>query len=187
MAIEPVPGMRTKVSDGPEGLSFIVPAPRQIFAMLFLPLWLTGWVFGEFFALRTLVTEKGPAQAFLVIWLTGWTIGGAFAIFTWFWMLSGRERIVLKPGVLAHRYELFGLSVGREYDLSQARNLRVSPLPAFSGNGRGGLRTWGLGGGVMAFDYGAKTIRMGGSLDEAEGNMIVKKIQERYSISSTTS
>jgi len=160
MAIEPVPGMRTKVSDGPEGLSFIVPAPRQIFAMLFLPLWLTGWVFGEAFALRTLVTEKGPAQAFLVIWLTGWTIGGAFAIFAWFWMLSGRERILLKPGALAHRYELFNLSVGREYDLAQVRNLRVSPQPLLTGNGRYMFRTLGLSGGVVAFDYGAHTIRM---------------------------
>jgi hypothetical protein len=182
MAIVAVPGMRTEVSDGPDGLTFVVPAPRVWFAMVFLPLWIAGWCAGEFFALRTLVTAKGPELMFLIVWLTGWTVGGTFAIFTWIWMLAGKERVVLKTGVIAHRYELFGLSVGKEYDLSQVRNLRVSPQPLNPWGGGSGLRTWGIGGGLVAFDYGARTIRVAGSIDESEGNMIVQRIKARFSI-----
>ena len=46
------------------------------------------------------------------------------------------------------------------------------------------FRTLGLSGGVVAFDYGAHTVRMGGLIDEPEGNMIVHTIQQRYSIAS---
>ena len=175
MATVPLPTMRTAVSDGPEGLSFVIPSRRQWFAMVFLPFWLVGWCFGEVFAIGALVSGRGPSL-FLLAWLTLWTVGGAFAALAWLWMLSGRERVVLTPSLLVHRYELLGLSRSREYDISNVQNLRVSPESFNPWNMGGGLRMWGFGGGVVAFDYGAKTIRVAASVDEAEGRTIVSRI-----------
>ena len=181
MPTVPVPAMRTAVSDGPDGLTFVVPSRRQWFAMLFLPVWLVGWLFGEVFAVRGLISGKGPSL-FLLVWLTMWTLGGGLALLGWLWMLAGRERLVVKPGVLVHRLELFGLHRTREYDLSQVRNLKVSPESFNPWNMGSSFRMWGLGGGVVSFDYGARTIRVAASVDEAEGRMIVNRIQERYAI-----
>jgi hypothetical protein len=37
---------------------------------------------------------------------------------------------------------------------------------------------WGIGGGAIAFDYGARTHRFGASLDEAEAKQLIPRIQE---------
>jgi hypothetical protein len=42
------------------------------------------------------------------------------------------------------------------------------------------MRFWGIGGGLIAFDYGAKTFRFGASLDEAEAQDIVKELNRRH-------
>jgi hypothetical protein len=173
--------MRTVVSDGPDGLTFVVPSRRQWFAILFVPVWLIGWMFGEVLAIKALIGGKGPSL-FMVTWLTMWTVGGGLAALGWLWMVVGKERLIVKPGLLVHRFELFSLRRTREYDLSQVRNLKVSPESFNPWNMGGGLKMWGLGGGVVAFDYGARTIRVAGSVDEAEGRMIVSRIQERCAI-----
>ncbi len=39
---------------------------------------------------------------------------------------------------------------------------------------------WGVGQGIITFDYGAKTFRFGSGLDEAEAKMILSEITQRY-------
>src|SRR5882762_1075811 len=92
---------RSSLKDGPEGLEVVVPAKRNLFVMLFLLAWLGGWAFGEVSALRELISgAAGGPKAFMAFWLVGWTIGGGLAVFAWLWMLAGRERILLRPGIL---------------------------------------------------------------------------------------
>ena len=73
---------------------------------------------------------------------------------------------------------LFGLPLRKEYDLQHVRNLRVVPFDASIWSGRdsfGGMR-----GGPLAFDYGAKTVRFGTGIDEAEARMILDSIRTRF-------
>ena len=176
-----VPGMRSTIVSEPEGLSINIPARRQILVILFLPFWLVMWLFGEVFVTGMLLTGNGPIL-FMTVWLAFWTFGGAFAVFAWFWMIAGRERLILKPGLLVHRLEVFGIGRSREYEIAHVQNLRVSPEPQIARSWSAYLRLWGLGGGVIAFDYGAKTIRFAASLDEAEGRMIVTRMKEQYGL-----
>ena len=44
------------------------------------------------------------------------------------------------------------------------------------------IRSSAAEGSVVAFDYGAKTVRFGASIDEAEGKIIVDRIKERYGL-----
>lgn len=173
-------GRRSRVQEGPEGLEVVVPAKRNVFGMLFLLAWLGAWAFGEVGALNQLAYGAHGVKPFMLFWLAGWTIGGGFAAFAWLWMLAGRERILLRPRTLAIRHEVFGVGRTREYDLAHVRNLRVSPA-AYDPYGWGaGARSWGLGGGPVAFDYGAKTVRLVASVEEPEAAQIVRELNARH-------
>jgi hypothetical protein len=75
---------------------------------------------------------------------------------------------------------LFGKGRQKQYDPGQVRGLRVSP-PTFSPwDWSFGLSFWGIGGGVIAFDYGYKTFRFGAGIDEAEARHIVEGIVKRF-------
>jgi hypothetical protein len=45
---------------------------------------------------------------------------------------------------------------------------------------------WGIGGGLIAFDYGAKTFRFGASVDESEARDIVSELKAIHAFSETT-
>jgi len=166
------------MQDGPAGLEVAFPAKRNTFIMLFLTAWLGGWAMGAVTAARQLFS--GPAREggwFLAFWLTGWTVGGAFAIYAWLWMLAGRERVVLRPDALLIRREVFGLGRTHEYELAHVTNIRVSPV--ISDPWSQSMRFWGMGGGLIAFDYGAKTFRFASSVDEAEAAQVVSDLKTR--------
>jgi hypothetical protein len=179
MVVAPAP-RRSTVLDRPDGLEIVVPAKRNAFIMLFLFAWLGGWAFGEFSALSGLLRGTDGPVPFLLFWLIGWTAGGGFAAFVFFWMLAGRERIVLRPRVLAIRREIFGLGRTREYDLAHVKNLRVSPAVYDPFGWTGAARFWGVGGGLVTFDYGAKAIRLAASIDEPEAAQVVQEMRARH-------
>ena len=178
MKIAP-PARRWSVREGSEGLEVVVPAKRSVLLMLFLTAWLGGWLMGEISAGREVFFgSTSEPKWFLASWLTGWTIGGGFAIYIWFWMLAGKERVLLRPDTLVIRREVFGLGRTHEYDLAHIANLRVAP--AVTDPWSSGMRFWGVGAGLLAFDYGAKTFRFGDSLDEAEAAQVLKELTARH-------
>jgi hypothetical protein len=164
----------------PDGLELVVPAKRNVFIVIFLLAWLGGWTFGELSALGKLLSGAEGAAGFLFFWLVGWTIGGGFAAFTVLWMLVGRERIILRPRILAIRREALGLGLTREYDLTHVRNLRVSVGGYDPFGWAAGARFWGFGGGPVAFDYGAKSVRLAAAVDEPEAAQIVRELKTRH-------
>src|SRR5262245_24462670 len=171
---------RSTLVERPDRLELIVPAKRNFFVLMFLPAWLAMWAFALVNVVRELFSgSKGPVP-FLLFWLVGWTVGGGFALFVFLWMLAGRERISLQPRVLAVRRDLFGFGVTREYDLAQIRNVRVSAVPYDPSNWATMGRFWGLGGGPVAFDYGARTIRLAAAVEEPEATQIVSELKRRH-------
>ena len=182
MSVEPVPGMRSTISDGPEGLTILMPSRRVVVFLVFIPIWLCGWLLGETFAIRTLVGGMGgrqPPMLFLAVWLTFWTVGGLAIATAWLWTAFGRERLVVGSGRFVHQYELFAFAIPREYDVTAIRNLHAVPNPGATSFG-GRRNAFGVG--SIAFDYGSKTVYVGRGLDEAEGRMIVDRIRARHAI-----
>lgn len=171
---------RSAVFDRPDGLGIVVPAKRNLLVMVFLLAWLGGWAFGEFSVLSELLRGTDGPVPFLLFWLLGWTVGGGFAAFVFLWMLAGREQITLRPRVLAIRREIFGLGSTREYDLAHVRNLRVSPTFHDPFGWTAAARFWGVGGGLVAFDYGAKAVRFAASIDEPEAAQVVQELKARH-------
>jgi tetrahydromethanopterin S-methyltransferase subunit E len=84
------------------------------------------------------------------------------------------------------RRDIGGFGFDKEYDLVQMRDLRVAHLGVNPFDISSSLQLWGVGGGVIAFDYGARTYRFGAGLDEAEAKQIVTAIKQRYRIPERT-
>ncbi len=156
----------------------IVPAPRNLFALLFLPGWLVGWVLGEVVVIASLLAGGSRQPLFLMVWLVFWTLGGGYAALMFLRMLVGKEHLELERDVFRVRQEVFGIGRSREYELRHVQNLRVSgtrvPAP---------WRQFMAGQGTIAFDYGAKTIHIGDGLEEAEARQIITRMQERHRLS----
>ena len=119
---------RATLTDTTLGLVVTIPVKRNRFALLFLPVWLVGWAFGEAVAAANLIDgDVAPeARVFLMVWLAFWTLGGGAAVLAVLWMLAGRERITLGAAELGIRRELFGLGREKKYELVHCRNVRVS-------------------------------------------------------------
>lgn len=166
----------------------VIPSKRQIFAMLFLSLWLVGWAFGEISAIGMLVSEGGNAGTgrFMIVWLTGWTVGGAFAIGVVLWLHFGKERVTLSSTRLEIRQEVLGVGRSREYELTHVKNLRVSAESFNMFSSRNSFRALGIGGGNIAFDHGSSTIRFGAGIDEAEAEQVVADLKSRHSFEGST-
>jgi hypothetical protein len=185
MKVEPVPSGRAKLEEGSH-LRILLPPKRHAFAILFLLTWTVGWFFGERSAIQQITAAKDlAANGFLLVWLAGWTLGGAFSVFAILWMTGGREILELRSDVLLHRRAVFGLGMNRAYALEQIRALRLgpaSPMPFdLSGERRttSALVALGVAGGPIVFDYGAKTVRCGAALDEAEAKEIIARMIQR--------
>lgn len=187
MFVKP-PGPRHTATEDVDGLTISIPVKRNVFLFAFLSFWLCGWVIGEIMAPIGLFNEvkKDPAAAaFLIVWLCGWTLGGAFAICIWLWLLRGREIVTLSPEALAVRHDVFGLGRTMQFDAAEIRELRLATATFNPFDLRAGLAIWGIGGGMLAFDYGYKTYRFGAGVDEAEARVILQRVRQRLPASAT--
>jgi hypothetical protein len=183
MRITP-PTRLSEARDTADGFQVVIPARRYVFLLIFLLVWLSGWAMGEVSVVSQLM-KLGKVDWSMVFWLTGWTCGGMFASAAWLWLAFGREVVTLRSGELSVRREALGLGRSKEYDLAYVKNLRVSRVPSASSSPTGRLQ-FPLKGGLVAFDYGAKTIRFGGSLDEAEAAQVVSDLQQRHAFGPAT-
>lgn len=176
--------MRSIISDSPDGLRIIIPTHRNWFLLLFLSFWLCGWAFGEVTALNTLFRSNTPTNGalFLTVWLTFWTLGGGFAIYAWLWNVAGREVLLINEQTLTTRREVFGRGRPNVFDRTHLNNLRISPIAYNPWDWKTSLYFWGIGGGTIAFDYGAKTYRFGTRIEEAEAKQIIQAIKHRFTI-----
>lgn len=169
---------KAEVRETASGLEIAVPAPRHLFIMLFLPIWLIGWAFGFVSALAEITSGSGTGpELFLIVWLTMWTLGGGAALVTFLWMLGGKQIIRVERNQLSIRWDLFGLGFSREYDAAHIARLRIGEARGFNAfdMARAG-DFWGISGGLLVFDYGARTIRFGLGMHEAEASALLPRI-----------
>lgn len=174
-------GMRSVMTHEAGILTLTIPAKRNWFILLFLGFWICGWAVGEVMAPVSFLSGKAPTEAiiFMIAWLGMWTVGGAFAIYAWLWQVAGKEIIQVSTSSISRRRALFRFGATKEFGLAHVRNLRIAPPQGFNPfdfTAAGSF--WGISGGTIAFDYGAKTFRVGQGLDEAEAQSIVRKIKE---------
>jgi hypothetical protein len=181
MARVAVPAAKASISDTPDGLVISIPATKSWGTIAFIGFWLCMWAFGEFSVIHQLATGKpqGSGNLFMVGWLGAWTVGGCAAMYAWLWNMTGHEIVSLTPTSLAIRRDVLGFGRSSEYDLQSVKNLRIDKIPINSRYNQGfSLQSYF--GGTIAFDYGAKTFRFGGGIDEAEASHLIELLKSRY-------
>ncbi len=169
---------RSIVREVYDGIEITIPAKRNILMMLFIPVWLVGWGFGEVFVGYALVNNvNSGAKLFMGAWLVMWTVGGGFAVYAWLWLTVGKEIIRAGPELLAIKRDVLGFGRLTEYEWTHIFNLRAS-VQVWNPFARdAGMQLCGVSGGNVAFDYGATTIRFANFLDEAEAKQLVKELE----------
>lgn len=179
---------RLTITDTVQGLRIVMPCRRSWLVICFLGLWISGWAVGEVMVTRQFVNEDAPpgGEVFMLTWLGVWTVGGAVAIYAWLWQIMGKEIVTVDGQRFTTRRDIGGFGFDKEYDLVQMRDLRVGSVGMNPLDFSSSLQLWGVGGGVMVFDYGARTYRFGAGLDEAEAKQIVTAIKQRYHIPKST-
>ena len=179
--VEPGKG-RAIIEQVGSGLRIIIPARMQVFAVLFLPLWLVGWAFGEVTVARQLFGSGLPANGgslFLTVWLTGWTLGGAWALYVLLWQLAGKEIIELTSTSLRQRKQISIFSRSREYAVATIKNMRLAPPTPVFYQGQYVMQGLTFKEGTIAFDYGRDTHHLGAGLDEADADYVIGEMRKR--------
>ena len=175
---------RITITDTSQGLRIVMPCRRSWFVILFLVFWLCGWAVAEVMVANQFLNGDAPPEGefFMMTWFGVWTVGGVFAIYAWLWQVMGKEMVTVHGQTFITRRDIGGFGFDKEYDLLQMRDLRVGQIGFNPLEFSSSLQLWGIGGGVIAFEYGAKTYRFGAGLDEAEAKQAVTAIKKRYRI-----
>ena len=139
-----------------DGLGIYNPARRNIVLILFLMLWLTGWSFGEYFALSEILRGGNVVgSVFLLVWATLWTLGGLVAARVLLWNLFGSERLFMTGGMLVHSSGFGPFRRKRAHRLDQVGDFRLNlagdpaanaiPLGSIEYRAEGVRRVFGIG------------------------------------------
>lgn len=184
MARKQPPASRIIITDTPEGLRVVIPYRRSWFVSGFLGFWISGWAVAEVMVPVQFLKGNAPAEgaSLMYAWLAVWTVGGLLAIYAWLWQVIGKEIVTVHGQTLTTRRDVGGFGFDKVYDLVQMRNLHVEPAGFHPLDVSAALQLWGIGGGVIAFDHGARTYRFGAGLDEAEADQAMTAIQKRCRI-----
>jgi hypothetical protein len=177
MTYVPLGKARYRVEPGAGGELILIPARKFVFAMLFLPVWLTAWTAGGIAAIYQVLTSF---SAFLVLWLCFWAAGWAAAAGTLAWMAFGSETLRATGDDLEVAHHLLGWSRRKVYRGQEIRHLQPAPQPPwpFRFQWQMPLLT-GDRMGAVKFDYGARTVHVAGGLDEAEGRAVAELLSVR--------
>jgi hypothetical protein len=179
MLIRPRP-MRSRLLQRDGAIHARIPSHRSISSAflggLLVAAWLSSLVFLAAAYLkppRSPYGNDGPSWAIQISFLLVWLAAGCAWAYLWLWNLIGREEVTIDGQVIAVRR--WPLGRRREYDVRHVRRLRASPSARSSFRDPSGFF-----GGALAFDYGARTVRLGNGIDEAEAQLIVESIRTRF-------
>jgi len=156
--------------------------------MLMLVFQVLLWIVIEIFILTLIVgwlinsTERiSDGLIVLGIWLSLFTVAGLFMVYALLWQIAGIEKVKISGYSMEICRMLFGVKRKKEYSSEYIKDLRVSTISRSEIFGWSSfLGSLGLTGGMIGFDYGAKTFKFGSGIDEAEAKMIIAEIQKKY-------
>ena len=182
MRLQPM-ARRSTWREGTMGPEVVIPVRRNWPLLVVMPLWLGLWTTGMAGVAGEIASgrARGGEAGFFEVWLVAAVVGAGTVVYAWLWNAIGREVVAVRAGALVIRREVAGLGLSREYSLADVRNLRVSVPPPDGARWAMPVR-FGRDPGVLAFDHGARTVRFGGGLDEAEASLVLADLGVREGI-----
>ena len=159
-----------------------ISSPKNIFMLLFTPIWLTGWTIGGSVAMWQVLSGQTKDAWFLIIWLCGWLVGELFVLYAFLWSAFGNEVITAEHGVIKIKRSIYGYGPSRQFELTKISNIRASGFFATMMSWNYSMAYWGLTGGTVAFDYESKPVRFGINLNEDDADQLAKTMKSRFNL-----
>lgn len=176
------PASKHKLEDTGQTLRLVLPSRKHVLPLVIFPIWLIGWCLATALASLPFIADpsRGFPDPFLAVWLILWIAGEAYACLTLLWQVAGKEIIEASYQSISLRRDMFGVGRISTYLAEHIRDLRATthsvPYSPFARLTYG----WSLGHGTLAFDHGARTVRFGATLEEAEAKAIIEAIGQRF-------
>ena len=179
---------RITITDTAQELHIVMPCRRSWLVICLLGFWICGWAVAEVMVAIQFLNGDAPPEGefFMLAWFGVWTVGGVLAIYAWLWQVFGKEIVTMRGQTFKIRHGIGRFGFDKEYDLLRMRNLRVRPVGFNPLEFSSILQLWGIGGGVISFDYDAKSNRFGAGLDEAEAKQTMAVLKNRYRFQEST-
>ena len=191
----PLPQPRHTVEKSDNLVRVTIPSKKNITRILFLCLWFFLWAYMLYGFVYITVAVNATVEAgknstppvqqgnafFLVIiclslFLLALLTLGAFGIYRFIWLFTGQDIIEANSNLLKVTRQTFLGERAKEYSAGEVKGLRFVRqsrfLPFRS------LKRLLEPNGMIEFDYGARTFRVGSELEEAEAKQIILAIQE---------
>jgi hypothetical protein len=150
--------------------SVTVYVPRLHYMVLALVFGFLGIVYFIYISSELMFLRTDSAlmtfSTFVLAWVFLW------AIYMLVLAMAGREVIeVSQQSIVIRRKIIIGNTIlptapPKEYPMEHIKNLRTWPALRWSG------------GGALAFDYGAKTVRFAAGIDDAEARQILERLKD---------
>jgi hypothetical protein len=113
-------GRRISISPSEIAIS----SPKNIFMLLFIPIWLTGWTIAGGFTMQQVISGQNKEAWFLIVWLCGWLLSELFVLYVFLWGAFGKELITSERSILKIKRSIFGYGPLRKYELLKITNLQ---------------------------------------------------------------
>jgi hypothetical protein len=191
MDLKPPEGSNISVASDASAPTIVIPPARGYMRYptgLFMLLWLSGWAFGEKFAITQILS--GKYDLFIVFWLAVWTLGGIFAVNFLYRTFRPavpetlelrRTGIAYDSGIAPPQFNNYRRSgnpinawrsafpkrVRLELDRSQLQSLRLRETDT---------------GNRLTFDSGASRIEIAPTASEVEREWLARLLARRYSL-----
>lgn len=166
--LTPVPDLKSEITYEGGATQIRIVKPKAG-ALLFLPVWLIAWAFGERFGYGELSKLLAKHEwsfeiIFMAVWMTFWTWGGIMATFAVLFTVFGDEFVEVSPVELRLRKKLAAFDRVRRFPLNE-----VGDLQFVAERQRGKRREEAH----LTVRHRGKDIRFASGIDEAEGKRLV--------------
>lgn len=156
-------------------LQIVARGRRNAGSSAFLAAWVIAWLISEVLGPSRFFPPGTSPGKIAIVWYLFWTPGGLLAIYALLWSLAGWEHIHVEPASLSLKRSIFGLGRLRIYDAARVRDLRL-----YGGTTAVNFRKPALiGGGQLAFNYGASVVRFVDVVTDAEAEALLARIRAR--------
>lgn len=174
--------MRSSITKDENGITIITPSYKNdYYDIYYTRLLFAGWGYGEILLIILLFVAKHPFG--VLISFVMWTAVGSFLRHIYLWQLHGKEVVSVNKSTLSIKYDVPDYEKAKKFDIDKIENISVPSKSEEKWyrqkiNKENILKLWGIGTGVISFDYFDRRHRFGSRLSRLEGFVLSKKIVE---------
>ena len=167
-----------KVVELEDSLIFSIPSLKSLPFLLVLGIWSLMGLVIEIMIISSMFS--GEINLTGIIFALFLNIIGLFILYHFLWQLVGNEEIQITNKSIKISQVVLGYRRSKEYLLQHIKDFGLAHITTKDIVLHPGpfISTSSIG--TIAFDYGPKTFRFAGSIDEAEAKLVIAKILEKY-------